>query len=111
MADSVLADARPALTTLSEEELMFREVVRDFAVSEVAPRVHAMDEAQQIDPELIPKLFELGVMGIEIPEVQGGAESNFITSVLVVEELSRIDPSIGVLVDVQNTLVINALLR
>ena len=111
MADSVLADARPVLTTLSDEEQMFREVVRDFAVSEVAPRVHAMDEAQQINPELIPKLFKFGVMGIEIPEVQGGAESNFITSVLVVEELSRIDPSIGVLVDVQNTLVINALLR
>ena len=108
---SVLADARPALTTLSEEEEMFRDAVRDFAQSEIAPRIQAMDEAERIDPDLIPKLFELGLMGIEIPETQGGAGSTFFTSVLVVEELSRVDPSVGVLVDVQNTLVINALLH
>jgi alkylation response protein AidB-like acyl-CoA dehydrogenase len=108
---TVLADGRPALTVLTDEEQMFRDAVRDFALAEVAPRVKAMDEAQQIDPDLIPKLFELGLMGIEIPEAHGGAASNFFTSVLVVEELSRIDPSVGVLVDVQNTLVINALLR
>jgi alkylation response protein AidB-like acyl-CoA dehydrogenase len=102
---------RPALTMLSEEETMFRDAVRDFALSEVAPRVAHMDEAQKMDEDLIPQLFELGLMGIEIPEAHGGAGSTFFTSVLVVEELSRIDPAVGVLVDVQNTLVINALLR
>ena len=70
-----------------------------------------MDEAQEMDAELIAKLFELCVMGIEIPDAYGGAGSSFFTSVLVVEELSRVDPSVGVLVDVQNTLVINALQR
>jgi len=100
-----------ALTTLSEEENMFREAVRDFAESEVSPRVTAMDRAQAMDPELIPQLFELGLMAIEIPERYGGTDSTFFTSILVVEELSRVDPSVGVLVDVQNTLVINALLR
>ncbi len=109
---NVLSDmARPALTMLSEEENMFREAVRDFAVSELAPRATRMDEAQKMDPVLFPLLFELGLMGIEIPERFGGAGSSFFTSVLVVEELSRVDPAVGVLVDVQNTLVINAILR
>ncbi len=108
---SVLADIRSPLTTLSDEEQMFRDAVHNFASSEVAPRVQAMDEAQRIDPDLVPMLFELGVMSIEIPEAHGGAGSTFFTSVLVVEELSRVDPSVGVFVDVQNTLVINALLR
>jgi butyryl-CoA dehydrogenase len=103
--------ARPALTLLSEDEQLFREAVRDFATSEIGPRVMRMDEAQEIDQDLFPKLFELGVMGIEIPEEHGGAGSAFFTSVLVVEELSRVDPSVGVLVDVQNTLVINAFRR
>jgi alkylation response protein AidB-like acyl-CoA dehydrogenase len=100
-----------ALTTLSEEEGMFREAVRDFAESEIAPRVTAMDRAQAMDPELVPLLFELGLMGIEIPAKFGGTDSTFFTSILVVEELSRVDPSVGVLVDVQNTLVVNAFLR
>lgn len=100
-----------ALTTLTDEESMFREAVRDFATSEIAPRVTEMDRAQAMDPELIPQLFELGLMGIEIPEAYGGTGSTFFTSILVVEELSRVDPSVGVLVDVQNTLVINALLK
>lgn len=103
--------ARPALTVLSEDEIMFRDAVRDFAASEVAPRVHSMDAEQKMDPALVSQLFEMGLMGIEIPEAHGGAESTFFTSVLIVEELSRIDPAVGVLVDVQNTLVINALLR
>jgi alkylation response protein AidB-like acyl-CoA dehydrogenase len=100
-----------ALSTLSEEEGMFREAVRDFAESEIAPRVTAMDRAQAMDPELVPLLFELGLMGIEIPGKFGGTDSTFFTSILVVEELSRVDPSVGVLVDVQNTLVVNAVLR
>ena len=102
---------RPALTALSDEEQMFQEAVRDFATAEIAPLVPQMDQAQELDAGLIPQLFELGLMGIEIPEEFGGAGSNFFTSVLVVEELSRIDPSVGTLVDVQNTLIINALGR
>ncbi len=101
----------PALTTLSEDETMFRDAVREFAESEVAPRVPRMEAAGEIDSDLISMLFELGVMGIEIPEHFGGLGSNLFTATLVVEELSRVDPSVGVLVDVQNTLVNNALLR
>ena len=109
---TVLTDqSRPPLTQLSDDEQLFREAVRDFATSEIAPRATRMDEAQEIDADLLPKLFELGLMGIEIPDEHGGAGSTFFTSVLVVEELSRIDPSVGVLVDVQNTLVINAIRR
>ncbi len=100
-----------ALTSLSDEEQMFREAVGDFATSEIAPLVSQMDQAQEIDAGLIPQLFELGLMGIEIPEEFGGAGSNFFTSILVVEELSRTDPSVATLVDVQNTLVNNALSR
>ena len=103
--------AHPALSTLSEEESMFREAVRDFAESEIAPRAIAMDRDQTMDPDLIPQLFELGLMAVEIPEKLGGTGSTFFTSILVVEELSRVDPAVAVLVDVQNTLVINALLR
>ena len=101
----------PALTTLSDEEKMFREAVRNFSTSEIAPLVSQMDEKQELDAGLLPQLFELGLMGIEIPEEFGGAGSNFFTSVLVVEEMSRTDPSVATLVDVQNTLVINALVR
>jgi butyryl-CoA dehydrogenase len=108
---TLLTEPRPALTTLSEDERMFQEAVRDFATSEIAPKVMAMDEAQQMDRGVIAQLFELGLMGIEIPEAHGGTGADFFTSVLIVEELSKVDPSIGVLVDVQNTLVINAVLR
>ncbi|MEX2471036.1 MAG: acyl-CoA dehydrogenase [Gemmatimonadota bacterium] len=107
----LLTDPRPALTTLTEEEGMFKEAVRDFARSEIAPKVMEMDEAQKMDRGIIDQLFELGLMGIEVPEAHGGTGADFFTSVLVVEELSKVDPSIGVLVDVQNTLVINAILR
>ena len=79
------------LTLLNEEEQMFRDTVRQFAQESVAPRVARMDEAARIDPDLIPQLFELGLMGIEIPDKWGGAASSFNTSVLVVEELSRIE--------------------
>lgn len=103
--------ARPPLTLLSEEEQMFREMVRQFAEQEIAPRVAAMDRDGELDGDLIAKLFELGLMGIEIPEASGGAGASFFTSVLAVEELSRVDPSVGVFVDVQNTLVNNAIQR
>ncbi len=108
---TVLTGIHPALTTLSEQERMFQEAVRDFATSEIAPKAMAMDEAQQMDRGIVEQLFELGVMAVEIPEAHGGTAADFFTSVLVVEELSKVDPAIGVLVDVQNTLVINAILR
>jgi alkylation response protein AidB-like acyl-CoA dehydrogenase len=108
----LLPEAAPQpLTLLTEEEQMFRDTVREFAESSVAPRVHQMDAEARMDPDLITELFELGLMGIETPDKWGGAASSFFTSVLVVEELSRVDPSVGVLVDVQNTLVNNCLLR
>jgi len=99
------------LTMLSEDEAMFRDAVRDFAEGQVRPLVHQMDEAQKMDTSLIPQFFELGLMGIEVPEQFGGTGVSFFTAVLVVEELSRVDASVGVLVDVQNTLVNNAFLR
>jgi alkylation response protein AidB-like acyl-CoA dehydrogenase len=104
-------DARPALTSLTEDEIMFRDAIRDFAQNEIAPRVQAMDEAGQYDAELIPKLFEMGLMGVEIPEALGGAGGNFFQSIIAVEEISRVDAAVGVLVDVQNTLFINAVMR
>jgi alkylation response protein AidB-like acyl-CoA dehydrogenase len=108
----LLPEAAPQpLTMLTEEEQMFRDTVRQFAQESIAPRVSAMDEAARIDPDLIPELFQLGLMGVEIPDKWGGSASSFFTSVLVVEELSRIDPSVAVLVDVQNTLVNNCILR
>ncbi len=100
-----------ALTSLGEEEAMFRDAVREFAQSEVAPRVARMEASGEIDSELISLFFELGFMGVEIPEHYGGIGASFFTATLVVEELSRVDPSVAVLVDVQNTLVNNALLR
>ena len=103
--------AQPPLTQLTEDEAMFRDAVRQFAEEVIAPRVHAMDEAAEMDPDLIPQLFELGLMGVEVPEKWGGTGLSFFTATLVVEELSRIDPSVGVLVDVQNTLVNNCILR
>jgi len=109
---TVLYDTlRPALTTDSEDEQMFREAVRDFAVSEVAPLAAEMDQTQQFSPGLITQLFEMGLMGIEIPEEYGGTGANFFTSIVVVEEISRCDPAVGVMVDVQNTLVVNAFNR
>ncbi|HET7712638.1 MAG TPA: acyl-CoA dehydrogenase [Thermoanaerobaculia bacterium] len=99
------------LTLLSEEEEMFQQSVRDFAVERIRPLVHKMDHDAQMDRGLISNFFELGIMGIEVPEQWGGAGSSFFNAVLVVEELSHVDASCGVLVDVQNTLVNNAILR
>jgi alkylation response protein AidB-like acyl-CoA dehydrogenase len=105
------AEYAQPLTVLAEDEAIFRDSVREFAEAQVRPLVREMDEHAKIPRTLIDQLFDLGVMGIEIPEAYGGAGARFFHSVLAVEELSRVDPSIGVLVDVQNTLVINALLR
>ena len=100
-----------ALTTLAEDERLFRNSVLEFADREIRPLVREMDESAHMPRGLIDKLFELGVMGIEVPESHGGAGGTFFHAVLAVEAVSRVDPSVGVLVDVQNTLVINALLR
>ena len=94
-----------------EDEALFRDSVYEFADREIRPLVREMDERAHIPRSLIDKLFELGVMAIEIPESHNGAGAAFFHAVLAVEALSRVDPSIGVLVDVQNTLVINALMR
>ena len=99
------------LTTLSEDERLLRDSVYEFADKEIRPLVREMDEHAKFSPALIEKLFALGVMGIEIPDSYGGGGASFFHSVLAVEALSRVDPSVGVMVDVQNTLVINALLR
>jgi alkylation response protein AidB-like acyl-CoA dehydrogenase len=101
----------PALTTLSDDERLFRDSVYEFADREIRPHVRRMDEEAKIPRELIDSLFELGVLGIEVPEARGGGGATFFHAVLAVEAISRVDPSVGVLVDVQNTLVINALLR
>jgi len=102
--------ARP-LTTLSEDEQMFRASVREFAEGEIRKRVEEMDEQGHLDPALIKQCFELGLMGIETPDEFGGAGGSFFQAILAVEELSRVDASVGVLVDVQNTLVNNAFIR
>jgi alkylation response protein AidB-like acyl-CoA dehydrogenase len=99
------------LTTLSEDERLFRSTVRQFANEQITPLVRGMDEAQAMDKGLIRKLFEMGLMGIEIPEEFGGAAGSFFDAILAVEEISAVDPAVGVLVDVQNTLCINVLLR
>jgi alkylation response protein AidB-like acyl-CoA dehydrogenase len=99
------------LTMLTEDEAILRDSVRQFADAQVRPLVREMDEHAKIPRALIDRLFELGVMAIEIPESYGGSGGTFFHAVLAVEELSRVDPSIGVFVDVQNTLVINAVMR
>lgn len=100
-----------ALTQLSEDEQMFRQTVRQFAIEQIAPRSRKMDETQEMDAAIIRQLFELGLMGIEIPEEHGGSGGSFFEAILAVEEISAIDPAVGVLVDVQNTLCVNALRR
>lgn len=104
-------NARPALTILSDDELAFRDAVRDFAENEIKPHTTHMDEKAEMNPEIVKKLFEMGLMGIESPEQYGGAGSSFTMACLAVEELGRVDGSVSVLMDVQNTLVTNAFLR
>jgi butyryl-CoA dehydrogenase/short/branched chain acyl-CoA dehydrogenase len=101
----------PALTTLSEEEEMFRDAVRDFAQAEIAPLASEMEANRKYADGLVKSLFEIGVMGVEIPEQYGGAGGSFCLAILAVEEISRADAAVGVLVDVHNTLFNNALIR
>ena len=99
------------LTTLTEDEILFRDNVRQFADDKIRPLAKEMDEKAVFDHGLLDQFFQLGLMGIEIPEQYGGAGGKFFEAILAVEELSRADASSGVIVDVQNTLVANALLR
>jgi len=99
------------LTTLSEDETLFRDNIRQFADEKIRPLVKEMDEKGVFEKDLIREFFQLGLMGIEIPEQYGGGGAKFFEAILAVEELSRVDASAGVVVDVQNTLVNNALLR
>jgi alkylation response protein AidB-like acyl-CoA dehydrogenase len=105
------ATATQPLTVLSEDELMFRDAVREFAESEVRPHVEEMDAAGQFRKEIIPKFFELGLMGIEVPEKWGGTDGTIFLAMLAIEELARVDASAAIYVDVHNTLVNNAILR
>ncbi len=102
---------QPALTMLSEDEQILRDSIKTFAQKEILPRVHKMDEEQKLDPDLIKAVFENGLMGIEVPFEYGGVGSSIFSAILTIEELAFVDPSVSVFVDVQNTLVNNALLR
>ena len=99
------------ITTLSEDETLFRDTVRQFAEDKIRPHVKEMDEKGVFEQSLLDESFQLGLMGIEIPETYGGSGGTFFEAILAVEEFSRVDASAGVIVDVQNTLVNNALIR
>src|SRR5260370_12385072 len=112
MADAALQVVAPLpLTAFTEDEIVFRDNVREFADEKVRPLAKEMDDKGVFDKSLIAQFFQLGLMGIEVPEEYGGAGGKFFEAILAVEELSRADASAGVVVDVQNTLVNNALLR
>ena len=109
---TAIPDVAPApLTQLSEEERMFRATVRKFARERIRPLVREMDEQARLAPGLVREMFALGLMGIDIPEEYGGQGGSFFQAVLAVEELAAVDPAVAVVVDVQNTLVNNAILR
>src|ERR1700674_43943 len=110
ITEQIAALPQPLLA-LTEDEILFRDNVRQFADQAIRPKVREMDEKGVFEHELIAQFFHLGLMGIEVPEQYGGAGGKFFESILAVEEISRVDPSAGVIVDVQNTLVNNALLR
>ena len=96
------------LTHLSDDEKMFFQATLDFARKEIAPLVPKMDESETMDPGVIKKLFEMGLMGVEVPEKYGGSGSTFFNAILAIQALAIVDPSVSVLMDVQNTLVENA---
>ena len=107
----MISETTLALSQLSEDEQLFRSTVRDFARETIGPLVRQMDEEQHFAPDLLPQIFSLGLMGIEIPVEYGGSGGTFFEAIVAVEEISAVDPSVGVLVDVQNTLCVNAFLR
>jgi alkylation response protein AidB-like acyl-CoA dehydrogenase len=99
------------LTVLSQDEQLFAAEVEKFAKAQVQPLVHTMDESEQLDPNLLKQMFELGLMGIEVPTELGGAGGSFTMAILAVEALAKVDPSVSVICDVQNTLVNNIFLN
>ena len=99
------------LSMLGTEDQLLRESVRKFARKQIAPLVREMDESQKMSPALIQQLFDQGLMGMEVPEEYGGGGASFFSSILAIEEIAAVDPSVAVMVDVQNTLTVNALLR
>ncbi|WP_445664298.1 acyl-CoA dehydrogenase [Fodinibius sp. AD559] len=101
----------PPLTTLTEDEKMLQEAARDFAESAIKPKVQEMDEKAKLDPDLIQQFFDMGLMGVEIPESHSGGGGSFFMSIVAIEQISRVDASAGVFMDVQNTLVNNAFLN
>ena len=111
MSDAPDSYDHPALTSLSEDERMFKEAIKSFALAEIEPLVREMESKQTINQKLITAMFEMGLMGIEIPEEFGGAQSSFFNTILLIEEISKFDPSVAILIDVQNTLVNNALCK
>ena len=111
MPETLTPSSPAPLTSLTEDEILFRDNIRQFADDKVQPLAKEMDEKGVFDHDLLQEFFQLGLMGIEIPEQYGGGGGRFFEAILAVEELSRADASAGVIVDVQNTLVNNALLR
>src|SRR6201993_4683337 len=111
MPETLQAAPPAPLTTLTDDEILFRDNIRQFAEEKVRPLAKPMDEEGVFSKDLIHEFFQLGLMGIEVPEQYGGGAGKFFEAILAVEELSRVDASAGVIVDVQNTLVNNALLR
>ena len=111
MTETIQLATGTPLTTLNEDEILFRDNVRRFAEEKIRPQAKEMDESGVFDRALLGRFFHLGLMGIEIPEQYGGAGGKFFEAILAVEEFSRVDASAGVIVDVQNTLVANAILR
>ena len=112
MPDTVLqSPPTTPLTTLNEDEILFRDNIRQFAEEKIRPLAKEMDEKGVFDHDLIQQFFQLGLMGIEVPEQYGGSGGKFFEAILAVEEMSRVDASAGVIVDVQNTLVNNAMMR
>ena len=109
MPETLQAAQPTPLTTLTEDEILFRDNIRQFADEKIRPHVKEMDEKGVFEKDLIHDFFQLGLMGIEIPEQYGGSGGKFFEAILAVEECSRVDASSGVIVDVQNTLVNNAL--
>ncbi|MDA0907067.1 MAG: acyl-CoA dehydrogenase family protein, partial [Bacteroidetes bacterium] len=109
--ETILSGAVQPLTQLSEDEQMLRDAAAEFAQQEITPRILEMDEKAALDPDLVKSFFEMGLMGIEIPEELGGAGGSFFMSIVAIEQISKVDASVGVFMDVQNTLVNNAFLR
>ena len=109
--DTILSGAMQPLTQLTEDEQMLRDAAAEFAQQEITPCILQMDEKAALDSDLVKSFFEMGFMGIEIPEEFGGAGGSFFMSIVAIEQISKVDASVGVFMDVQNTLVNNAFLR